>query len=50
MYDKIGGKIKKLAVWIFIIEAFAAVTGGIFIRDIILQKGEFNEFRNRCFL
>ena len=29
MYDNIGGKIKSWAVWIFVVEAIAAVIGGI---------------------
>ena len=29
MYDNIGGKIKNWAIWIFIVEAIAAVIGGI---------------------
>ena len=29
MYDNIGGKIKSWAVWIFIVEAIAAIIGGI---------------------
>ena len=29
MYDNIGGKIKNWAVWIFVVEAIAAVIGGI---------------------
>lgn len=29
MYDNIGGKIKGLAKWIFIVEIFAAIIGGI---------------------
>ena len=29
MYDNIGGKIKNWAVWIFIVEAIAAIIGGI---------------------
>ncbi len=33
-YDNIGGKIKNWAVWIFIVEAIAAIIGGIAIIDI----------------
>lgn len=29
MYDNIGGKIKSWAIWIFIVEAIAAIIGGI---------------------
>ncbi len=29
MYDNIGGKIKNWAIWIFILEAIAAIIGGI---------------------
>ena len=29
MYDNIGGKIKNWAIWIFIVEAIAAIIGGI---------------------
>ena len=31
MYDNIGGKIKSWAVWIFIVEAIAAIIGGIIL-------------------
>ncbi len=31
LYDNIGGKIKNWAQWIFIVEAIAAIIGGIFM-------------------
>ena len=41
MYDNIGGKIKSWAVWIFIVEAIAAIIGGIALSVRSLTKNVY---------